>query len=85
MLLRRLLQKITCKSNLDDTGKQNLFACVVTAFHLCCLLQAKGTDEPFPSFLEEGKAGSTSGFSKYVCKGLISPANTDQRGDAFFF
>lgn len=66
MPLRRLLHKIMCRSNLDDTGKQNLFACFMTTFQLCCLLGAKGTDELFLLFLEGGKASSTSNLSKYV-------------------
>lgn len=66
MPLRKLLRKITCRSNLDDTGKQNFFACFITAFQIRCLIEAKESNALLPSFLEGGRASSTSNLSKYV-------------------
>lgn len=55
MPLKRLCKKL-CRSNLDDVGRWNVFACFITAFKLCCILEAKGTNKLSLSFLEGGKA-----------------------------
>lgn len=66
MPLREGYCKKLHRSNLDDAGRRNIFACFITAFKLCCILEAKRTNKLSLSFLEGGKVPSN------LSKGLVA-------------